>query len=216
MHLGRLRRRRCAVLSGRDRGDPGDPSRRPARAGQRAQPHQPDRGAEPHRTGARRTRRRRARISSGASPSTLRASRSAPVRHCDVEPAAPRALGPLARSPMRATGCATSARSGGSGYRSWAPDWRTSSPSRRSRCSSRCSIRNVLHQGPLALGLVLATGGVGGGVTAMLVARFGAPRLRITWMWAGWAVSRRRDRRCWRSPPTHGSPARPCPSSSPG
>jgi predicted MFS family arabinose efflux permease len=50
-------------------------------------------------------------------------------------------------------------------------------------------IRNVLHQGPLALGLVLAAGGVGGGATAVLVAKFGAPRLRITWMWVGWAVS---------------------------
>lgn len=50
-------------------------------------------------------------------------------------------------------------------------------------------IRNVLHQGPVALGLVLATGGVGGALTAMLVARFGAPRLRITWMWIGWAAS---------------------------
>jgi predicted MFS family arabinose efflux permease len=50
-------------------------------------------------------------------------------------------------------------------------------------------IRNVLDQGPLALGLVLAAGGVGGGVTALLVARLGAPRLRITSMWAGWAVS---------------------------
>ncbi len=50
-------------------------------------------------------------------------------------------------------------------------------------------VRNVLGQGPLALGLVLAAGGVGGGVTAIVVARFGAPRLRITSMWAGWAVS---------------------------
>jgi predicted MFS family arabinose efflux permease len=50
-------------------------------------------------------------------------------------------------------------------------------------------IRNVLHEGPVALGLVLATGGVGGGVSAGLVARFGAPRLRITWMWGGWAIA---------------------------
>jgi MFS family permease len=50
-------------------------------------------------------------------------------------------------------------------------------------------IRNVLHQGPVALGLVLATGGLGGALTAVLVARFGAPRLRITWMWVGWAGS---------------------------
>jgi predicted MFS family arabinose efflux permease len=50
-------------------------------------------------------------------------------------------------------------------------------------------IRNVLNQGPVALGLVLASGGVGGGVTALLVAKFGAPRLRITWMWTGWAIA---------------------------
>jgi MFS family permease len=50
-------------------------------------------------------------------------------------------------------------------------------------------VRNVLHQGPLALGLVLAAGGVGGGATAAVVARFGAPRRRITSMWIGWAVS---------------------------
>ncbi|MFZ0179703.1 MAG: MFS transporter [Candidatus Dormiibacterota bacterium] len=50
-------------------------------------------------------------------------------------------------------------------------------------------IRNVLQQGPLALGLVLAAGGVGGGATALLVAKFGAPRLRITSMWIGWGVS---------------------------
>jgi predicted MFS family arabinose efflux permease len=50
-------------------------------------------------------------------------------------------------------------------------------------------IRNVLHQGPLALGLVLSAGGLGGGATALLVARLGAPRLRITWMWGGWAIS---------------------------
>lgn len=50
-------------------------------------------------------------------------------------------------------------------------------------------VRNVLREGPLALGLVLAAGGLGGGVTAILVARFGAPRLRITLTWAGWAIS---------------------------
>jgi len=50
-------------------------------------------------------------------------------------------------------------------------------------------IRNVLHQGPFALGLVFAAGGFGGVVMALLVAHFGAPRLRITWMWAGWSVA---------------------------
>ena len=50
-------------------------------------------------------------------------------------------------------------------------------------------IRNVLHQGPIALGLVLAAGGVGGGLTALILAKTGPPRLRITSTWVGWAVS---------------------------
>jgi len=50
-------------------------------------------------------------------------------------------------------------------------------------------IRNVLHEGPVALGLVLASGGVGGGLTAVLVARFGAPRLRVTSTWIAWATA---------------------------
>jgi MFS family permease len=50
-------------------------------------------------------------------------------------------------------------------------------------------IRNVLHQGPLALGLVLAAGGVGGGLTALIVARTGPPRLRMTSTYTGWAIS---------------------------
>jgi MFS family permease len=47
----------------------------------------------------------------------------------------------------------------------------------------------VLHQGPLALGLVLASGGLGGAVTSLLVARFGAPGRRITFMWLGWGIA---------------------------
>ena len=50
-------------------------------------------------------------------------------------------------------------------------------------------VRNVLHQGPLALGLVLAAGGLGGGVASLLVVRLGAPRLRITAMWVAWGLS---------------------------
>jgi MFS family permease len=50
-------------------------------------------------------------------------------------------------------------------------------------------VRNVLHQGPLALGLVFAAGGLGGGVMSLLVVRLGAPRLRITSMWVAWGVS---------------------------
>lgn len=50
-------------------------------------------------------------------------------------------------------------------------------------------VRNVLHEGALALGLVLAAGGLGGVVMTLLVARLGSPRLRITSMWGSWAVS---------------------------
>jgi MFS family permease len=50
-------------------------------------------------------------------------------------------------------------------------------------------VRNVLHQGPLALGLVFAAGGLGGGVMSLLVVRLGAPRLRITSMWVAWGMS---------------------------
>jgi len=50
-------------------------------------------------------------------------------------------------------------------------------------------VRNVLRQGPVALGLVFAAGGLGGGVASLLVVRLGAPRLRITSMWVAWAVA---------------------------
>ncbi len=47
-------------------------------------------------------------------------------------------------------------------------------------------VRNVLHQGGVALGLVLASAGLGGGMVSLLVGRFGAPRRRITWMCVAW------------------------------
>lgn len=50
-------------------------------------------------------------------------------------------------------------------------------------------LRNVLHQGALAFGLVLAAGGLGGAITSLVVARFGAPRQRITAMWLGWGLA---------------------------
>jgi predicted MFS family arabinose efflux permease len=50
-------------------------------------------------------------------------------------------------------------------------------------------VRNVLRQGPVALGLVFAAGGLGGGIASLLVVRLGAPRLRITSMWVAWAVA---------------------------
>lgn len=49
-------------------------------------------------------------------------------------------------------------------------------------------VRHVLHQGALALGVVLAAGGLGGAVTSLLVARMGAPRRRITAMWLSWSL----------------------------
>jgi MFS family permease len=49
-------------------------------------------------------------------------------------------------------------------------------------------IRHDLHQGALALGAVLAAGGLGGAVTSLLVARLGAPRRRITAMWLSWSL----------------------------
>jgi MFS family permease len=50
-------------------------------------------------------------------------------------------------------------------------------------------VKNVLHQGPIALGLVFAAGGVGGIVMSLLVVRLGSPRRRITAMWVGWGIA---------------------------
>jgi MFS-type transporter involved in bile tolerance (Atg22 family) len=50
-------------------------------------------------------------------------------------------------------------------------------------------VRNVLNQGALAFGLVLAAGGLGGAIASLLVARFGAPRRRITSMWLAWGLA---------------------------
>ncbi len=50
-------------------------------------------------------------------------------------------------------------------------------------------VKNVLHQGAIALGLVFAAGGVGGIAVSLLVVRLGAPRRRITAMWLGWTVA---------------------------
>lgn len=50
-------------------------------------------------------------------------------------------------------------------------------------------VRNVLNQGALALGLVLAAGGLGGAIASLVVGRFGAPRRRITSMWLGWGLA---------------------------
>jgi MFS family permease len=50
-------------------------------------------------------------------------------------------------------------------------------------------VRNVLNQGALAFGLVLAAGGLGGAIASLTVARFGAPRRRITSMWLAWSLA---------------------------
>ena len=50
-------------------------------------------------------------------------------------------------------------------------------------------VRQVLHGGPLDLGLSLAAGGVGGLAAALVVVRRGAPRRPVTAMWAGWTTS---------------------------
>jgi predicted MFS family arabinose efflux permease len=50
-------------------------------------------------------------------------------------------------------------------------------------------VKNVLHQGAIALGLVFAAGGVGGLVVSLLVVRLGGPRRRITAMWMAWGIA---------------------------
>jgi hypothetical protein len=50
-------------------------------------------------------------------------------------------------------------------------------------------VKNVLHQGAVALGLVFAAGGLGGIGVSLLVVRLGAPRRRITAMWVGWGIA---------------------------
>lgn len=47
-------------------------------------------------------------------------------------------------------------------------------------------VRHVLGQGPAVLGLVLAAGGAGGVAGSLVIARLGAPRLRVTAMWLAW------------------------------
>jgi MFS transporter, DHA3 family, tetracycline resistance protein len=50
-------------------------------------------------------------------------------------------------------------------------------------------IRNGMHQPPVALGFVIAAGGVGGALTSIIVGRTGAPRLRVTAIWLSWALA---------------------------
>ncbi len=50
-------------------------------------------------------------------------------------------------------------------------------------------VRHVLHQGGVALGVVMACGGLGGMVGSVLIGRLGAPRRRITWMFLSWGAA---------------------------
>ena len=50
-------------------------------------------------------------------------------------------------------------------------------------------IRNVLHQGPAAYGVTFAAAGAGGLVAAIVAARLGSPRRRMSMIWAAWAVA---------------------------
>jgi MFS family permease len=50
-------------------------------------------------------------------------------------------------------------------------------------------IERTLHQGSLALGLVLASGGLGGMIAALTVGHLGAPRHRVAFIWLGWGLS---------------------------
>lgn len=50
-------------------------------------------------------------------------------------------------------------------------------------------IERTLHQGSLALGLVLASGGLGGLIVALIVGHLGAPRHRVIAIWLGWGLS---------------------------
>jgi MFS family permease len=50
-------------------------------------------------------------------------------------------------------------------------------------------IKNVLHDGPFVLGLVIASAGAGGVIASLVAARMGAPRHRVTVMWLGWGLA---------------------------
>ncbi len=50
-------------------------------------------------------------------------------------------------------------------------------------------VRDVLHQGAVAYGAVFAVAGAGGGLAAVAVGRFGAPRRRMSAIWVVWAAA---------------------------
>lgn len=49
-------------------------------------------------------------------------------------------------------------------------------------------IKNIMHAGPGALGVVLAAGGLGAVCAAVLVGQRGMPRRHITWMYVSWSA----------------------------
>ena len=148
------------VLSGGDRRDPGDPSRRAARPGQRAQPHQ----RRPWRSCS--SGRRSAGWPSLRSDTNGRfaidAVSFAVSAGCVLAMSRRPRPEPSGHSPL------ADAREGLRYVRSQRWLWvslavcrtrRTSPRSRRSAVLVPLLIRNVLRQGPIALGLVLAAGG---------------------------------------------------------
>jgi predicted MFS family arabinose efflux permease len=50
-------------------------------------------------------------------------------------------------------------------------------------------VEHALHGGGIALGLVLAAGGLGGIVASLLLGHRGAPRRRVLHLWLGWGLS---------------------------
>jgi hypothetical protein len=50
-------------------------------------------------------------------------------------------------------------------------------------------VDHSLHQGGLALGLVLACGGFGGLSASLVLGHLGSPRRRITFLWLGWGLT---------------------------
>jgi predicted MFS family arabinose efflux permease len=50
-------------------------------------------------------------------------------------------------------------------------------------------VEHSLHGGGIALGLVLAAGGLGGSAASLLLGHRGAPRRRVLHLWLGWGLS---------------------------
>ena len=50
-------------------------------------------------------------------------------------------------------------------------------------------VRDVLHQGPAAYGATFAAAGAGGLVAAVVAARLGSPRRRMSFIWVAWAAA---------------------------